>query len=246
LRFMLPTICLLCSASVAAANNLTISNVKLGARDSGADTVQVEFDIGWDNSWRNDTNYDAVWVFVKIEKVSTGVWSHGPLENFGSNPVDTSPGSNSDLEIIVPPDKVGAFIQRKSGNTGAGSISSTGVKLTVDYGTPGLADTDQIVVRVFGVEMVYVPEGDFYIGDGNGSSESASAFHTILYNNTVAQVTSALLGDVVVDANVGDDSQLESGGVGIDGDGGLDTDNDGDIDNAGFPTGYQYFYLMKY
>jgi len=62
----------------------------------------------------------------------------------------------------------------------------------------------------------------------------------------VAQVTSALLGDVVVDANVGDDSQLESGGVGIDGDGGLDTDNDGDIDNAGFPTGYQDFYLMKY
>ena len=44
----------------AAANNLTISNVSVEDRDATLNTAIVEFDVSWDNSWRNVTNYDAV------------------------------------------------------------------------------------------------------------------------------------------------------------------------------------------
>jgi len=47
------------------ANNLTITNVSLTKPDSANSTITVQFDISWDNSWRNYINYDAVWVFVK-------------------------------------------------------------------------------------------------------------------------------------------------------------------------------------
>ena len=52
-------------SSPAFANNLSISNIKLVDNVPASDTSDFEFDISWDNSWRDAENYDAVWVFVK-------------------------------------------------------------------------------------------------------------------------------------------------------------------------------------
>jgi len=235
--------------SPASANNLRIENVTLEDRDPANDTAVVEFDISWDNSWKDDTNHDAVWVFLKAcEDTCTSVgWEHGALKTAGLNPTDTSPGSNPDLLIRVPTDKVGAFLSRAS--SGTGTFSSNNVRLTLDYSSFGAADSDQIRVKVFGVEMVYIPEGSFYIGDGNGTNESSYAFHETTLNSAI-QITNALYSSVRVDGGLFDDFQLiGSGGatgVGIDGDGGLDRDDDSTIDNPGFPVGYSPFYLMKY
>src|SRR3989338_72848 len=87
----------------AAANNLTISNVSVEDRDATLNTAIVEFDVSWDNSWRNVTNYDAVWIVLKI-RYNNAAWVHGILDASGKDPAGTSPGSNSDLEIFVPSD----------------------------------------------------------------------------------------------------------------------------------------------
>ncbi|MEW5895980.1 MAG: SUMF1/EgtB/PvdO family nonheme iron enzyme [Candidatus Omnitrophota bacterium] len=234
------------------ANNLSISNVSLEDRDAGADTAVVEFDISWDNSWRNDINYDAVWVFLKVcvggtcSPDANVAWTHGMLATAGDNPVDSAPGDNADLNIYVPVDLVGAFLYRKA--SGNGTMAANDVRLTLDYGASptSAADTDQIQVKVFGIEMVYIQEGDFYIGDGDGTSESASAFHSGT-GNAAVQITGALTGDIRVDVSfTGDDTQISNTGIGVDGDGGLDTDDNGTVDNADFPTGWGGFYLMKY
>src|SRR3989339_530390 len=53
------------------ANNLTVSNVRLGSRDPSAKTVVVLFDVSWDNSWRNKINHDAAWFTVRLSDIQT-------------------------------------------------------------------------------------------------------------------------------------------------------------------------------
>jgi len=233
------------------ANNVIIDSVTLEDRDSGANSVVVEFNVSWDNSWRDETNHDALWVFIKICEAtclaSNGEgWEHGDLKSSGLNPADTAPGSNEDLDIFVPSDKVGAFLRRKA--VGTGIFASSDVRLTVDYNSSaGVDDGDQIQLKVFAIEMVYIPESNFDIGDGTSITESTYAFHAT-QNNTKERVTAGMLENVYVDLNVSDDLQLISSsyGIGIDGNEGLDRDGDDYVDNFTFPVGYEAFYLMKY
>ena len=233
--------------STLYANNISVSNAALGAQNTTADTEVIQFDISWENSWRDSTNYDAAWVFVKYSTDGGSTWAHATLKTAGTNPADTNIGSGTGIQIIVPTDKKGAFIQRSA--TGSGTLSTTAIQLTWDYGTDGVSDTNAntntTVMRVKAIEMVYIPTGSFEIGDGNGTTESTSAFH-VTDNTKAGTIGTTLLGSIKVDVNGYDDDQIEVTGIGIKGDAGLDTDNNGTIDNASFPTGYNAFYLMKY
>jgi formylglycine-generating enzyme required for sulfatase activity len=165
-------------ASLALANNLVISNVTLEDRNASANTLVVQFDISWDHSWRKtDGRHDAAWVFFKIQDVSNGSdWYHAKPYTAGTNPTDTSPGSNPDVKIVVPSDKMGAFISRQA--TGNGTFSSKKVRMTIDYGTPGVPDVVLTQVQVHGIEMVYVPEGPFYVGESNNPYSFEAAYGT--------------------------------------------------------------------
>ena len=221
----------------AQANNLVISNVTLEDRNASANTMVVQFDISWDHSWRkNDGRHDAAWVFVKIFQNSTAPWIHGKLYTAGTNPVDTSPGTNSDVKIVIPSDKIGAFISRQA--SGNGTFSSKKVRLTIDYGggTFSISDTDTVQVKVFGIEMVYIPEGPFYIGDGNGGQESIYAFHQNGVDNTAVQITTAGK-SITVDSNTNDD--IDTSPVTVTGLAGI-------TGNTSWPNGYAAYYLMKY
>ena len=128
-----------------------------------SNTVIVEFDI---NESSYVTNYDAIWLVLKVS-ISAATLVHGYLDDDGVNPSGTSPGSDSNLEIEVPADNrtdatgyLGALIYRRA--TGSGTVTSKDVKLKLDYGLTGAADTDTMTVRVIGVEMVYVPQIEFY------------------------------------------------------------------------------------
>ncbi|MCC6758875.1 MAG: SUMF1/EgtB/PvdO family nonheme iron enzyme [Candidatus Omnitrophica bacterium] len=234
-RFLVFSFVFLSMAVSASANNLVISNVTLEDRNASANTMVVQFDISWDHSWRkNDGRHDAAWVFVKIYQNTTAPWIHGKLYTAGTNPVDTSPGTNSDVKIVIPTDKIGAFISRQA--TGNGTFSSRKVRLTIDYGTSGIADTDTVQVKVFGIEMVYIPEGPFYIGDGNGSQESTYAFHLNGADNTAVQITTAGK-SITVDSNLNDD--IDTSPVTVTGLAGI-------TGNTSWPNGYSAFYLMKY
>ncbi|WP_251622513.1 hypothetical protein, partial [Odoribacter lunatus] len=48
------------------------------------DTAFVEVNVSWDNSWRDDFNWDAAWVFLKYKKRgATESWHHGYLARAG-------------------------------------------------------------------------------------------------------------------------------------------------------------------
>lgn len=165
---------LLVWAAPGHANDIAVSNGTLVANNSSEARVNVRFDLSWQNSWRTSSapnNWDAAWVFVKYQ-LADGTWHHARL---GAE-ADHLPGSGTPATVanglLVPDDPydaatnwgVGAFVYR-SGD-GTGTFSATGVELRWNYGQNGIAYTDIANVQVFAIEMVWVPEGAFYLGTG--------------------------------------------------------------------------------
>jgi formylglycine-generating enzyme required for sulfatase activity len=147
----------------------------------------------------------------------------------------------SGFDISLNPG-VGAFLYRSS--EGTGNLSLTNVKLSWNWAANGVAVGDVTDVRVFGVEMVYVPQGAFYAGDnatstaslrqGSGdndpwyiSSEAALSVTNSVGNGSGAGQTSALF-YYVTDGYSNDDASGTAFTV-----------------PAAFPKGYAGFYIMK-
>lgn len=170
---MLSVISFLFFSSTVLANNLSISNVSLGNRNISAKTVAVNFDISWQNSWRTKINHDAVWLTVRLYNPSSNPTAKKlcQISASGLAPAGSSVGTNSNLEFYVPSDKLGAFLRPASYGMTPTSTSSN-VSLTVDYSSCGFADTETVYASVFGIEMVFIPEGSFYAGDYDQSAAS--------------------------------------------------------------------------
>src|SRR5690606_11967800 len=78
----------------AFSNNVRITNVV--NTNPGVANPILTFDIAWDNSWRVSTgtnNYDAVWLFVKAQKVPVDAancesyleWNHANMIDNDAN-----------------------------------------------------------------------------------------------------------------------------------------------------------------
>lgn len=225
-------------STVTLANNLTVTSVTLVGQVPASDYTFVQFDITWDNSWRVSTapfNYDAVWVFVKY-KDGSGLWKHATLNTSGHS-VTTDNGVTS--EFISATDGTGVFIQR-SGN-GTGSINWDGVKLRWNYGADGLADDANVTVKVFVIEMVYIPQGSFNVGDGT-ATQVQGQLHNANSTSTPFNITSE--GSITLGGTT-------SGQLGNNNTVGMATVDDfNDVTTktlpAAFPKGSAAFYIMKY
>jgi formylglycine-generating enzyme required for sulfatase activity len=233
--FMLFVFCFLFSVfcSLASANNVSVTNVSITGQSTSAQTCKVEFDVSWDNSWRNAVCRDAVWVFIKYSTDSGTTWNHATLDDDSSevtNPTGYSQGTGTGLDIIVPSDKKGAFLQRSA--EGIGSVDTDDIQFIWDWGTDGLSAGDTARLKVFAIEMVYIPEGAFYAGDGGSSYDfqQGAADTDPWYVNDSA--------DMVM--NGGEFYYTSAGNSGEDATGAAFTIL------AAFPNGFDAFYLMKY
>ncbi len=231
------SVLLIVGVSPSWANNLSISNVALGARDINTNTVVVKFDAGWDNSWRNKINHDAIWMTVRLY-ASDGVPVNKKLCQIsaaGVTPTGFSTGTQSGLELDVPADKTGVFL-RRSENASPASVSTQDVQVVIDYSSCGFTTNDQIMASVFGLEMVYIPQGAFYAGDNDASVASldqGSADSDPWYINSESALSVSNPASngyrYVSNNNAGEDAAGASFTIG-----------------AQFPKGYQAFYVMKY
>ena len=163
--------------SSAWAGNLKIANLQNGGMNYATGTSEVKFDLSWENSWRLNSapeNWDAVWLFVKYRK-NGGAWEHASLENTGhvvpaGMTVSTGLANTADGFNISLNPGVGVFVYRSS--EGTGNLSLSNVRLNWNWAANGVVKGDVLDVRVFGVEMVYVPQGAFYAGDNATSFAS--------------------------------------------------------------------------
>ncbi|MCM1031871.1 MAG: hypothetical protein NC410_10590 [Oscillibacter sp.] len=150
-------------------NNVRISGEPDVQLNATSDSLSLTFTLSWDNSWRDNFNWDAVWLFVKYKKEgSTDAWSHLYL---GSNQTGTSmlsmePG-NTGSQIV------GAFVYPKN----KGTFNIAGERVTLKAPLNGLSASDitdkKVYFAVSAIEMVLIPYGAYYLGDG----VSHLAFH---------------------------------------------------------------------
>ena len=153
----------------------------------------------------------------------------------GLNPAGTSPGNGSNLQIYVPQDAAGAFLQ-PSGTGFVGNVNSQNVQLTVNYLSCGFSNSDQINASVFGLEMVYIPQGSFWAGDYNTStaslnSGSADATPWFIGSENTIPVTNPTSGAYHY-VSAGNPGEFATGAA--------------FTIPAAFPKGYNAFYVMKY
>ena len=122
---------LLLLASVATCDDLVVRTVATELLESGR--LQVDVDVSWTHSWREDTGRDGVWLFTKYDG-ATG-WTTAEVSS-----VEVLDG---DLEAGASRDQRGVFVSRASEGRGD---SAGRLRLLV----PGRE------ARVFGLEMVRV------------------------------------------------------------------------------------------
>jgi formylglycine-generating enzyme required for sulfatase activity len=191
---------------------------------------EVRFDVGWEESWRGPDrpswvaavdNWDAVWVFVKF-RVNGGDWRHAGLR---AGEFDAPSG----VSVDVPADGRGAFVYRA--RSGYGRFDARGVRLAWDARADRVRQGARVEVRVFAVEMVYVPEGRYSLGSGGSSTSEFRAGGTKNTPFVVSSQPSIALGGAsgqlmwTADEYSGSPSGSTS---------------------ASFPTGFGAFYVMKH
>ena len=226
--------------SIVKANNLNITNVSLTGATST--TIQVQYNMFWNGSWRDAENWDATWVFVKYSTNGGTVWSHATLSSTGH-----VAGTATPTPTLAPSqDLLGAFVYRSSVSTGTFTITQQ--QLQWNFTANGLNQSQAAAaqIRVYGIEMVYIPLGMYALGDGMNNtgtaSPSGSAFRRNFTNRAV-YITDQLSDSI--------NDPISGLNFKIDGDNGIDLNNDGVIstwptDVPSYPTGYMPFYCMKY
>jgi formylglycine-generating enzyme required for sulfatase activity len=245
---------LLFSFNLLKSNNLQISNFIASNKNisAGANHPNNHFfiytSLSWENSWRTNNlngdgveNWDAVWIFAKYRVNNTGEWKHVNFSNSGH-----IVPNNTNLEVglhnhKIPFDQnsnpvVGMFLYRK--NNGSGTFDINNLQLKWNYALQNISDTDSVEVQVFGIEMVYVPKGAFYIGS---TGNEAGRFHDAddvtkpFFVASEAEITTANSGSGNLWGLAGTNSASGVSNV--------TTATTIPID---FPKGFESYYCMKY
>jgi formylglycine-generating enzyme required for sulfatase activity len=223
------------------ANNLSISNISYDNL-----SYEITFDLSWENSWRRNAsipfNYDGIWLFVKVRECTQKIlgnptgYTHAWLSTTGSDhsASNSSPGGEAltievgTTDIGATPRGMGVFLYRTA--DGGTSDISTSVTLKWDKATQAgeMAEidlADDYDISVFGIEMIYIPQDSYYLGDGG----SNNCFHDYAGGTSTAyQISSENSFNVSGTYNRTID------------------DPAGSAVNASFPKGYDAFWIMKY
>ncbi|MES2387916.1 MAG: SUMF1/EgtB/PvdO family nonheme iron enzyme [Bacteroidota bacterium] len=241
---------LLFVAGTAAANNIQVSSFSLTGQNTASDYTMAQFSVSWENSWRDNTNWDAAWIFVKY-RVAGGsggdnAWRHATLSNQSAQH-----GAPTGSTITPSTDGKGVFLYRNT--NGGGNVNYSAVQLRWNYGgdlksnSSGgvyIGDNDQIEIQVYAIEMVYVPQGSFQVGDGSSS--------TIVRQFSDAASTAPYMvnSENAITLGGGQPNSLgnRNNNAGV-----ADPTNPDDFSNssqkllpAAFPKGYNAYYCMKY
>lgn len=215
------------------ANNIQVANVSIADQNSGTHSSLIKFDVSWENSWRtsnNESNYDGAWIFVKFRKKSAALWQHATL-NYAApgNAAVSGHVQPSGSTITTPADGKGAWIYRAANGIGANNFVDGGLKW--NYGVDGVLDNDSVEVKVFALEMVYIPQGAYYAGSGGTETnafKNGGGTNAFLVPSE-SSITIANTPGNLYYANVN----------------GYGGDVSGPIP-AAFPKGFNAFWMMKY
>jgi len=200
------------------SNNVRLNGtVKVTDVTSGVATL--ELDLAWDNSWRDNFNWDAVWIFLKT-KPASGSWSHVMLQDVQHTATNDYVVMNGKSGNNV----VGVYVFLGKNDTRHQASTTVTLKWACGSAyTKASFDNNQVFLLAQGIEMVYVPFGAYYLGDGSSANTlggadgkplaiSGEGAIATLYQRASNGAISAAINNL----------------------------------NANYPKGYGGFYVMKY
>ncbi|PHL00332.1 hypothetical protein CGL56_04680 [Neolewinella marina] len=209
-------------------NNIQIHDLRVNHESGNPGYALLTFDLNWENSWRTSTapgNWDAAWVFAKYRVGADGEWQHIVLTE------DTPAPTGATVDVM---DGTGAMVYAAGETAGPASFAQT--KLRWNLAANGVEWIEDLEFRVFGVEMVYVPEGAFWLGSPDKGRETDKFYAAGDKKDRPAYYVASA--DEIA---VGD----QAGMLYYDDKAGNGADFAGPIP-AAFPKGYGAFYAMKY
>ena len=143
-------------------SDVLIENVTLEMPLTDAQPATVGFDIAWANSFRDDLNWDGVWAFVKF-RAPGQEWRHGTLS---ARAADFTVAANNGVLATLAPAADGAGIMLHRADAGFSTIDWDQVSLSWRLAEDGVDREATVEVEVVALEMVWIPEGAFALGDG--------------------------------------------------------------------------------
>ena len=219
------------------ATDLTITNAIFGGnpRDSKNPTLTAWITISWKNAWRNDKNYDAAWIFFKV---NTGDENRAKLHGFirkDISLVHNYVNNTINPLFFVPEDGAGFMIFPDKKYRGDVSWR---IKLELDMSKiTGLSSEGLVHAFPYGIEMVYIPQGAFYAGEADTLTQHREGAFFEYGTNDFYKINSEAainVGTTKGDLYYNNDNQPDYRG-----------DMKGPVP-AAFPKGFNAFYVMKY
>ncbi|MBU6325523.1 MAG: SUMF1/EgtB/PvdO family nonheme iron enzyme, partial [Bacteroidetes bacterium] len=172
----------------------------------------------WEHSWLHNSGHTA----ATGSALDVGLMNTGTSFNAATNP------------------GMGAFIYRSA--SGNGNVNFTNIQLRWNYGAQGISDVTAVDVEVFALEMVYVPQGAFWVGDGTTANIYGN-FRDAASNVPfpISSEAALTLGGTTA-GNLGNNNTTGMAA------GNLDDYSDTATRTlpAAFPKGFNAFYCMKY
>ncbi|HLP19429.1 MAG TPA: hypothetical protein VK174_03980, partial [Chitinophagales bacterium] len=163
------------------------NNIRVKLNSYNPTTKQLNISLAWDNSWHDGSGQfrDAAWLFVKYKDITNPEWVHGALvAPTAANNVlaDTLSGSDVKFDVIAKKpsststSNTGFIIRRKQGTTTTlnnpefAGVYNVAMNINVTLALPAGVTLANPEFRVYALEMVDIPSGAFYAGDGSANS----------------------------------------------------------------------------
>lgn len=156
----------------ASVLNVTGNNVRitkeLRVTDITSGIATLEIGLAWDNSWRDEFNWDAVWLFLKYKEVSDKkIINWEPL-------YPQKEGHHAGTDFLCIPGitnnrAVGILISRAKVSNGNCNVTcQIKWELPIEFKNYSIADFEnqKVIFLVQGIEMVFLPYKAFHAGDG--------------------------------------------------------------------------------
>lgn len=153
MKYLLSAILCGCLLSVSASD-LKLSEPILYNDDGEAYTL---LNVEWDNAWNNATNHDGVWLFFKFLRGEQG-YVHSLIQPDGHTIIAED---SKKVIIEVPKDRMGLFLRPSANHRGKIRIT---LKVIIDLESLGRFNPRFGKFSAYGIEMVKIPEGSFYLG----------------------------------------------------------------------------------
>ncbi|MDR0982320.1 MAG: SUMF1/EgtB/PvdO family nonheme iron enzyme [Culturomica sp.] len=214
---------ILICACILLSTGVFGNNVRFNSKPDvvvNGDTVVISISLSWDNSWRDEFNWDAVWVFGKYSKGAKGAWNHLKLSPTGHI---MPPGFTYDAGNINANNAGGLFLMRDGNGGGKVNNQTFTIKVplvNLSSVTEQDINKNNVFISFQAIEMVYIPYGGYYLGDGATPNRLGNSIGAPIAVNS----EDALSVYPVTAGTVGAVRNLP----------------------ATFPKGYKGFYCMKY